>query len=254
MLHAFRSEWVKLGRARFLLGILGAVAAFTVLATVITITTAGQPGAGPGDATSPADLAASDGVVAGLGSAVTFLGIIALSVAAYGVASEYQHGTLRTLLVRQPARLKLLGGTTLALGSLLVVMAAALATIVSAATALVVAPGQDVDTGAWSAGAVPAGFGEVAVALLGYGLIGGFVGLLPRSPVAAIGVGVAWVLPVETILGAISSSMDDILPGQLLSAIAGGSASGADVLVACTYPAIAATAAALAFARRDVSA
>lgn len=254
--RAVRSQRVKLARPGVLLTVLGASIGFAILSTVITLTTAtatsGDRDAPGFSGTSLANLAKADGIVAGVAASAQFLGVVALALGAWAAASEYQHGTLRNLLVRQPRRLTLLAGSAVAVGAL-VVLAAVAATLVAALTATLVAPSTDVDTAAWSAAQLPGGVARLAVDMLGYCALGGVLGIALRSPVAAIGAGVAYALPLESILSSISSSADDVLPGRLLSAVADGSATASTAAVLLLWGAVAATLAAWSFARRDVA-
>lgn len=258
MLRALSSQWLKLRRPSVLLGTVGTSLFFAAVATVITFSSADDAGTtrdapgGPG-LSSAAELARADGLVAGAAGASQLLGVIALVLAAFAVASEYQHGTLRNLLVRQPRRLVLLGGSAVAVG-LVVVLAALAATAASVVTALAVAGSAGIETGAWTAGEAVRGFALTAASMLGFALVGAVLALVLRSPVAAIGAGVAYVIPVESILAGISSAAQDVLPGQLLAAVADGTASAPNLALLAAWLAGAAALAAWLFARRDVAA
>jgi ABC-type transport system involved in multi-copper enzyme maturation permease subunit len=161
------------------------------------------------------------------------------------------NGGMRNLLVRQPRRVRLLAGKLLAVAGLVTI-----AVLVS------VAAGRGLDTGAWTTAtglqALASGAGDLVLATLGWGLLGAALGIVLRSPAPAVGVGVAYALPLEAILTAAWSQGARWLPGQLLGALAtGGTAdvtyARAAVLLA-VYLAIALAAAATLFARRDVTA
>lgn len=234
MIRAVRSAWVALRRPAVLVSTLVASAAFAVLTTALTFFGAVDDPSeastvGPEQATTAA-LAKASGVVAGLGDGTTFLGIVAMVVGASAVAADFQHGTLRTLLVRQPDRLRLLGGKVLAVAGLLV-LAGVVAAVASVATALAVAPGAGVETGAWTLGEALAGAGRAAVAMAGFGVLGCGLGLWLRSSVGAIGVGLGWVVAVEQVVGGAWDGADDVLPGRLLALLADGTA-GAGQLAA----------------------
>lgn len=233
MFRVFRSTWITLRRRSLLLGTFGASAAFALLATGTTILNASTTPAatvGPGPkATTIGSLGAADGPVIGLGNATQFLGVIAVAVAALVIGNAYQHGTLRTLLVREPHRLRLLGGMWLATASF-VAIAALIATAVSIATAFALAPGKGVDTSAWTSAAglehLAAAGPQMVLALVGYATFGAAVAVITRSSTVAIAIGVAWLLPVESILVGTLDSAADALPGQVLQAVAqGGTAS-----------------------------
>jgi ABC-2 type transport system permease protein len=171
------------------------------------------------------------------------------------------NGGMRNLLVRQPRRVRLLAGKLLAVAGL-VTIAVLVSVATAAGVAFPVAAGRGLDTGAWTTAtglqALASGAGDLVLATLGWGLLGAALGIVLRSPAPAVGVGVAYALPLEAILTAAWSQGARWLPGQLLGALAtGGTAdvthARAAVLLA-VYLAIALAAAATLFARRDVTA
>lgn len=257
MLRAARSAWVAMRRPTVLGATLVAAAAFALLSTAVTFTSAtDEPSAqttGPGPQLSTtADLALPDGLLAGLANAMTFLGIVAIVVGASALASDYQHGTIRTLLVRQPDRLRLLAGKVLAVVAVLA-LAGLTATVVAVGAALALAGTADVDTTRWAAGEAGLGALRTTVAVAGYGLLGCALGLAMRSPVAAIGIGVAWVLAIEQIITAAWEDAASALPGQLLTAVAEGSAAAGEVAAAVAWAAVALVVCATLLLRRDVT-
>jgi ABC-2 type transport system permease protein len=263
MIRSFLSEWVKLRRPGMILGGAGTIVGFAILTIVLTLTTASATPTdqeGPGGGLTLAQLAASDGLASILASAATFIGVVALSVFATSIASEYSQGTLRNLLVRQPRRARLLAGKTLALASFTTI-AVLVAGVAAVAVALVVAPTQDVSTAAWftSAGwtALAGGLGNLLVATLGWGLLGALLALVLRAPAAAVGVGLAWALPGELLVTAAWSDGARWLPGQLLDTLAqGGTAAvtyGWAGLLLALYAVVAMVAGTTLFARRDVA-
>lgn len=264
MFRVFRSTWITLRRRGLLLGTLGAGAAFALLATGTTILNASTTPAatvGPGTQTTTiGSLGAADGSVIGLGNATQFLGVIAVAVAALVIGNAYQHGTLRTLLAREPHRLRLLGGMWLAIVSL-VAIAALIAAVVSIATAFALAPGKGIDTGAWTSSAgvgyLTAAGPQMMLALAGYATFGAALAVITRSSTIAIAIGIAWLLPVEAMLTGTLDSAGDALPGQLLEAVAkGGTASialGAGIAGGLAWALCASGAAGWLFRTRDVT-
>jgi ABC-2 type transport system permease protein len=263
MIRSFRSEWVKLRRPGMILGGAGTIVGFAILTVVLTLTTASATPTeqeGPGGGLTLAQLATADGLASVLATAATFIGVVALSVFAMSIASEYSQGTLRNLLVRQPRRARLLAGKLVALASF-TTLAVIVAGIAAVATALLVAPTQDISTTAWftSAGwtALAASLTNLLVATLGWGLLGALLGLVLRAPAAAVGVGLAWALPGELLVTAAWSDGARWLPGQLLGALAEGGTTAvtygwAGLLVAL-YAVVAVIAGTTLFARRDVA-
>ena len=106
MLRSFRSEWLKLRRPTVLLSGLFGITAFSVIGVLIGLRRVSPLNA----SLNPTLLSQSDGFVRMMSNASEFLGIVALGIAAFAVASEYTAGTIRNLLVREPHRLRLLAG------------------------------------------------------------------------------------------------------------------------------------------------
>lgn len=236
--RAFRSEWIKLRRRRLLFGTLGGVVAVEVLITMLTFATAGvrtgRDGPnGPGGSVTLAHLATSSGMTYALGQSVTLLGVVAVCVAAAQLATEYTNGTLRNLLVRQPNRLVLLAGKYLGVASF-VALGVVAAAVTSVGVSFLMAGTKGISTSQWlSAGGMASGlrtFANVELAITGYTTIGVFLAVLFRSPIIAIAVGIAYLLPVENIVAGAVTQSARFLPGQLLSAIAEGGTSSVGYL------------------------
>lgn len=255
MLASIQSAWVTLRRPSMLLTAFGGSLAAALLATTVTITSASEApvqSSRPGPAlASFAQLAASDGIMLGLTNGLTFLGIVAVSLGALTFASDFQHGTIRTLLVREPSRARFLAGKAAALAGLLAA-AAVVATLAGAGAALALAPGQEIDTSAWSGGALLSGGAQIAAAMLGYGALGAGLGLLLRSTVAAVSIGIGWTLAIEQLATAAWDGGSDVLPGQLLGQLAAGSITAAGVAVLALWLLALSGSAAWSFVRRDV--
>lgn len=260
MKRSFTSEWLKL-RRRGMLAALATVVGVTGLVTLLSISRAGSAtrGAGGREFLSLAALQGARGLALVIGRTSGLLGVVALAVFASAFASEFSQGTLRNLLVRQPRRLQLLAGKYAAMAS-----AAAVAVLLAIAAgiplALFAASGKGIPTSAWFTATGGAALAHTAVnlylAVLGWGTFGALLAVILRSPVSAIGVGVAYALPLEAILSATVHGLDRWLPGQLLDTLAvGGNATASYSTAALTllaYGAVAATAVAVLFTRRDV--
>lgn len=267
MFGTYLATWIKLRRPGLLFGTYGGIALVTALITAVVFlnasagTTAAAADNGPGQGVTLASLALSSGLLRGLTSSATIIGLIALCVAAAQVAGGYTQGTLRTLLIREPRRLRLLGGEWAAV-SVFSAGAVAIAAVAVAITALILANSRGIDTGAWltysglstSLRAV----GEVMLATVGFATFGAALGSLLRTPVLAIALGVAWLLPLERILAGTVSGSDRWLPGQLLAAVASSGTSTVSLAAAIAtvtgYLLVAAVAAGTLFRRRDVTA
>jgi ABC-type transport system involved in multi-copper enzyme maturation permease subunit len=218
MIRAFRSEWLKIGRRSMLIGSLGALVGFTMLGVFLSVFRADN---GRG-ALTIARLSQPDGFAQILQRGEEFLGVIALGIVAIATAQEYTHGTLRSLLTREPRRLRLLAGKTAA--NLLYVGAAVLvASVIALVTALIVAPHRGIDTSGWlgsGLGDTLSTMGNVVFAAVGWGVFGALLALVLRAPAPAVIAGVAWALPVENLLTSAWTSVGHWLPGQQLLAVA----------------------------------
>ena len=258
---AFSSEWPKLRRRGLLLGGVGSLLAFTILVTTLGIERASSTPQFErrGFRVSIQELSLPDGLVHGITSASTLLGIVVLGIFAAAFGSEYSLGTLRALLVREPRRLGLLGGKLAALlvfGAGLVVLACA----VSVATSFALAPSKGIDTSGWTSSeglhALWVALGHIVLSSLGFGILGAALAVLLRSPVVALAVGVAWLLPGEAIIDAAWSGSAAWLPGRLLDAVANGGNDAASfshaVVVLTVFLVVVAAITAVVFQRRDV--
>ena len=254
---AFASEWIKL-RRRGMYAALGAIVGLSGLITLLGITHAG--GDGRRSFMTLAELAASGGFARIVQHTGDLVKVVTLGVFASAFASEFSQGTMRNLLVRQPRRLRLLAGKYLAMvtataGALLAALAVCVPVGVLAAGA------KNVPTSAWWTGSGLSSLAHTEVnlflACVGYGTIGVLLAIVFRSPVAAIGAGLAYLLPVEGILSSVINGATRWLPGQLLDALASGGNGDvsyrAAALTLAVYGLIAATITGLLFSRRDVA-
>lgn len=262
MLKSFKSEMQKLLRKPMMLGVVGSMIAFTILATFLTFSsTGGDTTEGPEFASmSATDLTQPSGLVEGVSAATMFIGVIAIVVVAWKVAGEFGNGTIRNLLIRQPSRTKLLGGKLLALWTLLAIAALA-AMAVSVGAAVLLAPAYDIATSAWftTAGleAVASATANLLIVVAGYAAIGALLGIIVQSAAPAIGIALAWLLPIENLLAKFLDTAGDWLPGQVFSDLAaGGPELGFTIAVAATlgYVTIATIGSLALFKARDVTA
>ena len=100
-------------------------------------------------------------------------------------------------------------------------------------------------------------FLNVSFATIGYGIVGMVLGLLFRSPISSISIGVIWILIVESILIAVRRSLADYLPGTQLSNIGQGGSMDLSYEYSMRYSVIflvvIAIVASILFKRRDVA-
>jgi ABC-type transport system involved in multi-copper enzyme maturation permease subunit len=272
MYGAFVSEWVKLRRRNMLLWGFGGGLFFPVLGTIFTIERAVKSynlqcaRHGVQNCIQHvrghvliAVLEQPNGLVHGVVDVASLIGIVALILFAAAFATEYSQGTLRNLLVREPRRVRLLTGKYLALVSFIAIVVL-VAVGVAVAVAFILAPGKGISTSAWTSST---GISDLAQAVLHaflaatiYGLFGAGLGVLLRSPGVAIGVAIAWVIPIEAIIvNAIWSGGDRWLPGQLLDALSHGGNDSTSyshaLLILVIYAVLVAAGTLTLFSRRD---
>lgn len=262
MFNVVKAEMRKLRRPTLFFGTMGAALFFTGLITSFIYLMIDSPrGNGDRGRTIGREvLQLASGSVNGFASVGGFLGIIALCVFAAQTAQEYTYGTLRNLLVRQPGRMKILIGKLISMMLFALIMIS-IAAIVSVAISYILAPGAKVNTDLWltSAGyhAIFTTFVNVTVSVTAFGIVGMVLGLLLRSPISAISLGVLWLLIVENLLIAVKNSWQSWLPGAQLNAIASGGTLDLTYKHALTvggiYVAVGATIASVLFVRRDVA-
>jgi undecaprenyl pyrophosphate phosphatase UppP len=102
----------------------------------------------------------------------------------------------------------------------------ALSALLAVTLSYVFAGVMDISTKAWSTQdaqiAVIQTFVNVLLATIGFGIFGMILGLLFRSPISAISIGVIWNLIIEGLLSVFINNIDRYFPGQLLSIVASG--------------------------------
>jgi ABC-type transport system involved in multi-copper enzyme maturation permease subunit len=205
-------------------------------------------------------LSSFGGSVIGFSNVAGLLGIIAYCVFAAQTAQEYTYGTLRNLLVRQPGRLRLLAGKLISM-KLFALLMVLISGVVSIAISYVLAPRAKVERSLWFTSdgwtQITQTFVNVSISVVGFGILGMIMGLLLRSPISAISIGVIWILIIENILGAVESSTLDWLPGNQLNVIAMGGTPQVSythgLTLAAIYIGVGAIIAAVLFSRRDVA-
>jgi ABC-2 type transport system permease protein len=265
MTRTVRAELLKLRRPAIVYSGIG-VAVFAVLATVLIFVTAGATSAatfnnGPALGASLAQLGQDTGMVRGFTVAAGFLGLAIFVLFLTSVTGEYGQGTIRTLLTRQPQRTALLGGKLLAL---LVCTAGALLVAELAATGIAIplAHLRGVPTTDWFTGAglshAAASYGNGLLTAVCYGTVGAAIGVLCRSTPLALGIGIAWLGPLEHIVQLSWTNAGKWFPGLLFDTVASG---GTPVVsytwaltLALAFTAVAAISGTVSFVRSDVTA
>jgi ABC-type transport system involved in multi-copper enzyme maturation permease subunit len=254
---AFTSEWTKLRRPTLLLSTFLGLA---FAASLFVILMFSQATANGGIVTLH-QLARPNGLVIGVARASMLLGVVAFGIAASQVASEYSLGTLRQLLVRQPRRAVLLAGKMLGTISFLV-LALCFAAVVALVVAVAAAQSRHVPTSAWFTGTglgdLFRELGDLALATVGYSILGMALGQFVRSAVFAVIVGFAWLVAVENIITRIVPGTEQWLPGASITAVASGGVEGVGyahgMILGAVYVVVAIAAAMTVFLRSDVTA
>lgn len=257
-----RAELAKLCRRRVLLAAPTVAAAFAAVATAAVFLSA-QPAGGraPGRAITLDELAAAGGGTQAFATGASFVGLLVFVTFIANVTGEFSLGTFRTLLMRQPGRVRLLAGkmTALLLFAAAVLLGAEALTLAASA---MVAPTQDVSTSEWftlaSLGEAAGDYARALSVVGGWALLGMALGVAVRSTPVALALGVAWAGPFEHIFQDAWAAASRWFPGLLLEALAVGgtpdvSFPRAAALISA-YVVVAAGAALFLFARRDVTA
>lgn len=266
MVGSFRAELVKIRRPATAYGAL-AMMAFAALATVLTFVAAKTGPArvsvkdpGGNIVTTLSQLGSAAGISRGYNVASGLIGLVVFVLFVTAITGEYAQGTMRVMLTREPRRARYLTGRLAAL-LLLVAVVLLAALVASIGAALISAQVRGVPTGQWF---TSAGFGHVAgdyfnsvVTATCFGALGTALGLAVRSTPLALGIGLAWLLPIEHILQTSWSAAPQWLPGLLSDAVAVGGSVGVSylhaVVAAVGYAFVAAVLGGAVFMRRDAS-
>ena len=256
------AELRKLRRPSLFFGTMGAVVFFSALfsALLFLLIDSPQGNSDRGRMVGRPILSLATGGVQGFSSVGGFLGIIALCVFAAQTAQEYTYGTLRNLLVRQSGRLRILGGKLIA-NTIFATLMVLFSAVVSIGISVALAPGAKVSTDLWFTSdgwsSIIHTVINVFIAVFGFGVFGMALGLLLRSPISSISVGVLWILIIENLLGAVKQSALRWLPGSQLNTIAEGGSETISYLhamqVGGAYVIGISIIAAVLFSRRDVA-
>jgi ABC-type transport system involved in multi-copper enzyme maturation permease subunit len=262
MIKVIFAEWQKLRRPTLFLGTLGAALFFTGLTTTFLylMIDSEQGNSDRGRQVGREVLNLAGGSVYGFASVGGLLGVIALCVFAAQTAQEYTYGTLRNLLVRQPGRVKLLVGKLAAM-KIFALLLVAIAAVVSVGLSVALSGRAKVTTDLWFTSdgfhAIGQTLLNVTISVIYFGIIGMVLGLLLRSPISAISIGVLWILIIENLIGAVKPVTLDWMPGNQLSVIAQGGSPDVSyshaLILGSFYVFIGAIIATILFSRRDVA-
>ena len=262
MIRIVLAEWRKLRRPTLFLGTIGAALFFTGLTSTFLylMIDSEQGNSDRGRQVSREVLQLAGGSVYGFASVGGLLGIIALCVFAAQTAQEYTYGTLRNLLVRQPGRIRILFGKLVAMKIFALIMIT-ISAAVSIGISYFLSDRAKVATDLWFTSdgwtQIIQTYVNVSISVVGFGILGMIMGLLLRSPITSISIGVLWMLIIETLLGAVKSSTLNWLPGNQLNVIAMGGTPQVSyshgATMAAIYIGVGALVASVLFSRRDVA-
>jgi ABC-2 type transport system permease protein len=260
MIRSFKAELLKLRRRRVALVAAVGALAFAVIASTAVILSATET-TGPRDrGASIESLGQAGGATEAFAVGVSFTGLLVLVLFIANVAGEFSQGTIRTLLLRQPRRLPLLAGK---MAALLIFVAGVLllAEVLTVGASAAIAPSQDVATSSWfgldGLGEAAKDYGTAMLGVASWALLGMAIAVFVRSIPVALGIGIVWAGPFEHILQDSWTSADHWFPGLLLESLAAGGtddvAFGRALALVAVYVVVAASAAAVVFARRDIT-
>jgi len=264
MIRSMHAELLKLRRPAIIYGAGGAMLGFALLATILTYataTTAAVSFVGGDSLTSTVgQLGQPGGLTRGFTIAAGFIGLLVFVLFTTSITSEYGLGTIRVLLLKQPRRARLLAGKLLAL---LACVAAVLlaAELISGVAAIVLAHTRGIPTANWFTAAglrhVASDYANALLVASLFGTVGMTVGVLTRSTPLALGIGLAWLAPLEHLIQLSWSGAGNWLPGLVFAAVAAGGTTITTypraLITALAYAALALAAGTLSFLRRDVS-
>lgn len=260
MLNVVRSEWTKLMRPGMVLGGAGALVAFGVLGTLVVFGLADHSdGAGPAQ---PGDaLEKNDGFARSFAFSSQVLGATSLVLFARIVTADYQQGTLKALLSREPSRTRLLVGKFLAM-STFVAIALVIAVGAMLLTALLAGNVNGLDLDAWWTGggmaSMSVGFLRLLASCMVWGLFGFGLGALVKNGAAANGIGIGGIAIGGHLMEMFWDDAGKWLPDLVLAAFSMGGSEALSLAnaswIVALYAAVLAAASWLFYTRGDVTA
>jgi ABC-2 type transport system permease protein len=173
-----------------------------------------------------------------LGGFPVFAGALALILGALAAGSEYGWGTMQTALTQRPSRLGVYGGKLLALAaSTLFVVLATFALNATVAAVIAAVESQPLDYPSLAELARGVGSGWLIMGM--WCGLGALLGFAFRGVALPVGLGVVWVLGIESLVSAVADSLltslqplRDLLPGvnagSLVWSLAPGGGSSGD--------------------------
>jgi hypothetical protein len=269
MLNAFRSESIRIWRPSFLYGGIGVMVGFAALVSVFIFTAASSAGSAPPSPgqrvqfATVAQIAKPGGFLTALGTVSTIVGVALLAIWAIAVSTDYSTGLIRILVQAYPKRVTLLTAKIVALAAY-TLSAATVTTLTVVLLARPLARLQGIDVNAWQTdffAHLLRGYFSFTVAVLVWGLIGLMLAVLTRSSALAIGIGIGYLLVVESLVGIVAPDASPYLPGGTLTALVSGGTGVSPTQLAWStalglvalYGTIAAAISLLVFRARDIT-
>ncbi|SUA75617.1 ABC-type transport system involved in multi-copper enzyme maturation, permease component [Nocardia otitidiscaviarum] len=155
-----------------------------------------------------------------------FGGALMLVLGALAVGSGYGWGSWKTVFTQGPSRVAAVGGLVVSL-AVTVLSLVVVAFVVDTGVAALIAASESQSPTLPSVGRTLLGL-VVGSAILGmWTLAGALIGVIARGPALAVGLGLVWVLVVETLLRGVANIFDpiapitDYLPGTAAGSLAG---------------------------------
>jgi hypothetical protein len=263
MRDSLAAELLKL-RRRSVLVAAGAVAVLyallTTLVTVLPARSEAELRGLRGVTATLESLARPEGASTAFGNGVGFLGVILLAVFISNIGFEYARGTFASALMKQPRRLRLLGGK---MGALLLFLAGTLAVaeVAGMIIGLAIAPARGISTSAWfsMSGLVEGldAYGSAVFVAFAWASFGMAVAIFTRSVPIALGIGLGWAGPVEHITEQAWPGAAGWFPGLLLETFSAGGTADVSVqrafAMVLVYATVLVGAAVSSFSRRDLA-
>ena len=140
-----------------------------------------------------------------------FGGVFALMLGVLALGSEYGWGTLRTVLVQRPGRLRVFAAKVIALGMGLVPFVVAVFAV-GAISSYAIAWNEGIDAGWPSASDVGRALGAGWLILAVWAALGVALGVVSRGTALAIGVGILYALVIEGLISALADQVSLLEP------------------------------------------
>ena len=140
-----------------------------------------------------------------------FGGVFALMLGVFALGSEYSWGTLKTLLIQRPGRLRILTAKLAALGIVLIPFVLSLFAA-GAITSVVIAQIEGASSSFPSAWLIVRALGAGWLILAAWASLGVLLGVVTRGTSLAIGIGILYALVIEGLLSAFVDSVSVLEP------------------------------------------